>query len=120
MRRRRLGIQKVADELKRRQDNLVWPRMLSNSRGMDVFLWRGSTTPNYVQRVAAWLIGLAFYTLGFVGLGVVWKHRSEVVAVIGYGLMAAGSFFVGIRIFLNGFRRPGPEKGSEGHRAGHR
>lgn len=93
---------KVVEELKARQRNLVWPDALINSRSVDQFLWRGAPDAPLVQRVGAWLFGLAFIAVGGVFLLVAYKKHFIV-----FGIFSIVWFFVGGRVFLNGFRRRG-------------
>ena len=100
--REKAGPQTFIDEMKAKQDNIVWPGPLVNSRGVDAFLWRGSPNPTWVQRVAAWLFGLTFMSIGAGFLALAW-HETEsawVPAVLAVGLWA-----VGIRTFYNGCRK---------------
>jgi hypothetical protein len=90
----------VVGELKAKQRNLVWPDALINSRGVDEFLWKGAPDAPLVQRIAAWLFGLAFIAVGFGFLDVAYEK-----GFIVFGVLSIVWFFVGVRVFLNGFRR---------------
>ena len=79
-----------------RQKNTVWPDVPNNSRGVDEFLWKGSSNATRVQRVGAVIFGLFF-----------------IIAALAFGAMAAevhsfmlaafalGWLYVGIRVFSN-------------------
>jgi hypothetical protein len=81
-----------------KQQNTTWPGPLRNSRGIDVFLWRGSSDPTPVQRIGAWLIGISMYLIGIVTASVMIPARDWMGTAF-----AAGMTLVGIKIFLNGF-----------------
>ena len=91
--------QKFIDELKARQQNLIWPNTLVNNRGVDAFFLKGSPNPTVVQRIAAWLFGLAFMALGCLFLFAGKQRRPWFIILLGLGLFALGT-----RIFLNGRR----------------
>ena len=56
----------VIEEIKAKQRNTAWPDTIVNSRGVDEFLWKGSSDAPLVQRIGAWIFGLTF-VLGSVG-----------------------------------------------------
>jgi len=93
---------KVVEELKARQRNLVWPDALINSRSVDEFLWKGAPDAPLVQRIGAWLFGLAFTLVGIFGLIVTYEKH-----FIAFGILSIVFLFVGARVLLNGFRRRG-------------
>jgi hypothetical protein len=93
---------RTVEELKARQRNLVWPDALINSRGVDEFLWRGAPDAPLVQRVGAWLFGLAFAAVGIGWLVVAYKKHFIV-----FGILSVVWLYVGARVFLNGFLRRG-------------
>src|ERR1700679_431856 len=47
-----------------RRRNVVFPDTVRNGRSVDAFFWRGSPNPPLVQRIAAWMFGLAFIVAG--------------------------------------------------------
>ena len=77
------------------------------SGAVDAFLWRGSSNPPLVQRIAAWMFGIMFMGFGLVLLGMATKgiHEDGVVSFLVVGLISLGSFLVGVKIFRNGFPR---------------
>jgi hypothetical protein len=90
----------VVEGLKAKQRNLVWPDALINSRGVDEFLWKGAPNAPLVQRVAAWLFGLAFIAVGLGFIAVAYEK-----GFIVFGVLSIVWFFAGVKVFLNGFRR---------------
>jgi hypothetical protein len=95
-----LGHKRLIEEIKTKQRNTLWPDALINSRGVDEFLWKGSPDAPLVQRVAAWLFGVAFILCGIGWLVAAYKKEWW-----GICLLSVVWFFVGVRVFLNGFRR---------------
>jgi hypothetical protein len=92
--------QQLIEEIKQKQRSTVWPDALVNSRGVDEFLWKGSPDAPLVQRVAAWLFGIVFILAGVGWLaGAYQKHWW------GICLLSIVWFYVGARVFLNGFRK---------------
>ena len=51
-----------------KQQNVVWPGPLRNSRSITELLWKGSPYLPLVQRIGLWLIGTCWFFLGVVGL----------------------------------------------------
>jgi hypothetical protein len=87
-----------------KQRNIVWPHPLINSRGVDAFLWRGSTNPTLVQRIGAWLFGLTFIAGGVVTLILARYEGARLL-----GVLVIGLFALGVRIFYNGCRTAKPK-----------
>ena len=52
--------ERLIEEIKAKQRNTVWPDTLMNGRSVDEFLWKGSPDAPLVQRMGAWIFGLAF------------------------------------------------------------
>ena len=100
--RDREAAENIVEELKARQQNLVWPNALKNSRSVDEFLWRGAPDAPLVQRIGAWLFGSAFTLIGIIGLTMSYEKPS-----IAFGMLSLVCLYVGGRVFLNGFRRRG-------------
>ncbi len=95
------------DDTKARQRNIVFPDMVRNGRSVDAFFWRGSPNPTLVQRIAAWLFGLVFVTMGLVWssgtVSIYRRHDTEgiwITTAVGFAC-----FLLGTRIFRNGFPR---------------
>jgi hypothetical protein len=103
---RNLG--KFIEESNDRQRNIVFPDTVRNTRSADVFFWKGSSHPTLVQRIAAWMFGLAFMAAGMESLILAVKTRIDEGFSFGVVFMAAFSLsfvLLGIRIFRNGFPR---------------
>ena len=96
---------KFIRQIEARQQNTVWPGHLINSRGVDEFLWRGNPDAPLVQRMAAWIFGVAFMIVGLALLCIAYDKHSWIDIVV--SLM---SFLIGSKIFLNGFRRRSSKK----------
>ncbi len=96
------------DETRARQRNIGFPETVRNSRSVTAFLWKGSRNPTLVQRIGAWILGLAWISLGLSGFGMAVQMRVDngfsgtVVIMVA---MATLTGFVGIKIFRNGFPR---------------
>ena len=91
---------KLIEEIKAKQRNTVWPSPLINSRGVNEFLWKGSPDAPLVQRGAAWIFGIVFIFIGVGFLDVAYEKDFWV-----FGVLSIVWFFVGVKVFLNGFRR---------------
>ena len=92
--------QQVLESVKSKQRNTVWPEPLVNSRNVDEFLWKGASDALLVQRVGACLFGMTF-----VLIGVGWFAAGYAKDWWLFCLLSIVWFFVGVRIFLNGFRK---------------
>ena len=91
---------RLIEGIKAKQRNTIWPDTLINSQGVNEFLWKGSPDAPLVQRVAAWLFGIVFI-LGGVG----WLVAAYKKEWWGICLLSFVWFYVGGRVFLNGFKR---------------
>ena len=100
--------QRVVEELKARQRNLIWPDALINSRSVDEFLWRGAPDAPLIQRVTAWLFGLAFIAVGIALIVAAYEKHFIIV-----GVLSIAWFLVGGRVCLNGVRRRGGKPGKD-------
>jgi hypothetical protein len=97
----------LVEETKARQENVIWPRPLQNSRKVDEILFKGSTSLTPVQRVGVWIFGIVYICAGLSSFGVAqdthggrWFFR-----ILGTVILV-----VGIWIVRNGCRRRrGPE-----------
>ena len=108
------------EEAKARQRNIVFPDTVRNGRAVDVFLWRGSPNPTLVQRIAAWMFGVALIISGLLFLSMLpqtadrdrdgpWIASQPWIVWLGYGLTLVFAFVfisVGARLIRNGFPRP--------------
>jgi hypothetical protein len=91
------------EDIHARQRNIVWPDTLRNGRRVDAFLWRGSPDATPVQRIGAWLFGLAYLGLSFFIFA---RHAgSRLVGAIGLALI-----FLGLRFCRNGSIRRRKDK----------
>jgi hypothetical protein len=101
-RRANAGLENFIAEMRARQNNIVWPNPLVNSRNVDAFLWKGSPNPSLIQRTGAWLIGLVYVGLALVCLVIARSTGKRWMAVLIVGLL-----FLGVKIFANGCRGHG-------------
>ena len=89
-------------QLRDSQKNILWPHTLVNASKADAFLWKGSTHPTVVQRIAAWLFGLTFVGSGLVFVSMGKSDSAWESIVFGYAFVLLGA-----KVFRNGFpRRP--------------
>ncbi len=79
-----------ADEVRRRQKNLVWPDFVVNGGLVDGFLVRGSAGAPLVQRIGAWLFGLTFLGQAAVLLSIALDQRLWFVALFSVAWMLLG------------------------------
>jgi hypothetical protein len=110
----RRKLDKFIDESRARQRNIVFPDTVRNARAADYFLWHGSPNPLFVQRIAAWFVGLILIGIGSTFLPQAAMARDE-GSWIGFGAMilaSASLVMVGIRIFRNGFHKSHKPPGS--------
>jgi hypothetical protein len=96
------GDRNFIEEVTAKQQNVVWPDPVRNSRTLDEFFWRGSEHPTVVQRIAGWLVGSCIFSCGMVFLIFGLKEGSFLEVLFSTGILAFGA-----RIFLSGFRRRG-------------
>ena len=92
--------QKLTEEIKAKQSNILWPDAMKNSSGVDAFLWKGAPDAPLVQRIGASIFGLFFLLAGVSFLDVAHKKHEPL-----YLVMAFAFFALGTRVCLNGFRR---------------
>lgn len=79
----------LTNDLIKRQQNIVWPGPLRNSRGVDEFFWKGSSNPTGVQQVAAALFGL-FFVIAAVAFAAVGAERHSVWGLLSFVLLLYG------------------------------
>ena len=105
----RRDLDKFIDETQASQRNIVFPDTVRNGRAVDIFFWRGSPTPTFVQRIAAWMVGLLLIGNGLLLFSVAApKLLSQDGSWIGFAMIALICFsfvFAGVRVFRNGFPR---------------
>jgi len=75
-----------------------------NGHGVDEFLWKGSPDAPLVQRVGAWIFGVTFMFLG-VALTEADRETSPDRKSTAFVIVGILFFGVGVKVFLNGFRR---------------
>jgi hypothetical protein len=92
--------ERLVEEIEAKQRNTLWPDTMKNSSSVDEFLWKGSPDALLVQRMGAWIFGLLFILVGIGWLLVAIQKQYWVV-----GVLSIFWFFIGGKIFLNGFRR---------------
>jgi hypothetical protein len=90
----------VIEEVSGKQSNTFWPDTMKNSSSVDEFLWKGSPDAPLVQRMGAWIFGITFMVAGLAVLLITHKEQSWIDIVV-----SIVSFSIGIKVFLNGFRR---------------
>lgn len=91
-------------QVKAKQDNIVWPRPLINSRGVDEFFWKGSPNPTPVQRIAALLFAAVFFGGALAFASMAWELGGSGLAW--FGTIAVLVFALGLRFFWSGtFKR---------------
>ncbi|MGA3010399.1 MAG: hypothetical protein ABSD72_09070 [Terracidiphilus sp.] len=95
----------VIEEVTGKQSNTLWPDTMKNSSGVDEFLWKGDPSAPLVQRIGAWIFGLVFILCGLAWFDAAYEKHSRV-----FGVLSIPWFFIGGRIFLNGFRKRGAAK----------
>lgn len=101
--------EQIIEEIKARQRNTVWPDTLVNGENVDAFLWKGSPNAPLVQRIGAWVFGIAFMLFGVTLIEIdreTAPYRKSILDVI-FGVAVFG---LGLKIFLNGFRRQKKEE----------
>jgi hypothetical protein len=81
-------------EIDNKQRNIVWPGPLVNSRGVDEFFWKGSPSPTMVQRISAWLFGLALIAGALSLLYLAWNAGGSAWVVFGGGAVLFGAMGV--------------------------
>ncbi len=92
--------ERLLEEIEAKQRNTVWPDPLRNTRDVDVFLWKGSPDAPLVQRIGAWMFGIAFILCGVGFLAVAYEKQS-----LAFGILSAVPFLIGVKVCLNGFRK---------------
>lgn len=109
------------DEFRTRQRNIVFPDTVRNGRYVSAFFWNGSPNPTLVQRIAAWIFGLAYIGGGLLILPLAAEARDVERSWIGAWaatLVAVLFILGGIRVFRSGFRKrvkadQEPEQGAD-------
>lgn len=105
---RRRNLDRLIQETRDSQRNIVFPDTVRNGRSVDLFLWKGSAHPTLVQRIGARTFGVMFMVLGLELLSQAVRTRVEDGFSAGIVIIAAISLsivLVGIRMFRNGFPR---------------
>lgn len=71
----------------------MWPGFVSNARRIDEVLFRGSADAPLVQRIGAWLMGLAAILVG-IGLILVGVKEALLAIVLGFVFVVLGGFWI--------------------------
>ena len=101
-------LDKFIDEARASQRNIVFPDTVRNARSADVFLWNGSPDPSLVQRIAAWIFGLAYMGIALEVFFLAVTRRVKdgfSIDIVILAAMSLSAVLIGIRIFRNGFPR---------------
>jgi hypothetical protein len=93
------NLENLTGEIGAKQNNVLWPDTLRNSRSVDVFLWKGSPAPTLVQRIGAWAFGLFYIGLALLALSLARQTGRRWMAIIVVALVYAG-----VRMCINGCR----------------
>ena len=104
----RRDLDKFIEETHASQRNIVFPDTVRNGRSVDIFFWRGSPNPTIVQRIAAWMFGLLFMTLGLQVFSMAVQERVQYGFSISLVIMLGMSLpfvLIGGKVFRNGFPR---------------
>lgn len=88
------------NDMRMKQQNILWPDTLRNGRNIDRFLLKGSGHPSLVMRIGAWLIGICALLMGIAALSLTLQARMWFGTVVGIA-----SILGGLIIFLNGFSK---------------
>lgn len=91
---------RFVEEIEAKQRNTVWPDTMKNGRSVDEFLWKGSPDAPLVQRMGAWIFGMFFMLGGSAWFDAAYEKHDRVLGVI-----SLLPFFIGVKVFLNGFRK---------------
>jgi hypothetical protein len=92
--------QDFTEDIRRKQQNTLFPDTLKNSQSVNSFLWNGDPNPSIFQRIAAWLFGLTF-----IGFGVLFLDLARTGGGWLCRVMASVALLLGLRTCRNGFRR---------------
>lgn len=95
IRSKRLDAAEFIQDIRRRQENILWPNVLVGGRAADSFLWRGSAHPTMVQRTGGLIIGGSFSGLGLEIAYFALRDRSVMV-----GLTACFFCYIGFRLIF--------------------
>jgi hypothetical protein len=84
-------LQELANELRRRQSNVLPPDLISNDRSVDDVLWNGPRSRPLVQRVGAFLIGFMLFSFNVSAASVFYEKGARLflipfVVIAGAGL----------------------------------
>ena len=90
----------LIEDVRARQENVLWPRAMVNSTSVDALLWKGSPNATKVQRIGIGIWGLCFFCLGTVCEFGAYEKDELFLAFFGLPWLALGT-----KIFLNAFKR---------------
>jgi hypothetical protein len=81
--------ERLAEELRSRQRNLVWPDYIEGGARIDAVLGRPSASRPMVQRIAGWLLGILMI---LIAINIFSLAESRFIAtMISLGFVACGS-----------------------------
>jgi hypothetical protein len=92
--------ERLIEEIEAKQRNIDWPDAMNNGRSVDEFLWKGDLDAPLVQRMGAWIFGLTFILMGLGLFDIAYEKQDRMT-----GVFSLLPLFLGIKVFLNGFRR---------------
>jgi hypothetical protein len=92
--------ERLVEEIEAKQRNIDWPDAMKNSSSVDEFLWKGSPDAPLVQRMGAWIFGLTFMLMGLCLFDIAYEKQDRAC-----GIFSLLPFFLGVKVFLNGFRK---------------
>jgi hypothetical protein len=98
--KRREAQEHLIEDVRAKQQNVLWPQAMVNSTSVDALLWKGSPNASKVQRIGIGIWGLAFLCVGAVFELGAYEKDELFPAFFGLPCLALGA-----KIFLNAFKR---------------
>jgi hypothetical protein len=99
-----LDREKLHEEMKARQQNVVWPGPTRNARFFYDFLWNGSQNATPVLRIGAFLLGLVYLVSGWTMFYYSFLDGSFLGVLISFGFL-----WLGVRVLYKALRKPAPK-----------
>jgi len=90
----------LTEDVRARQQDVLWPDAMVNSSSVDALLWKGSPNATKVQRVGIAIWGLAFACIGAVSEMGAYEKRELFLALFGLPWLALGA-----KLCFNAFKR---------------
>ena len=90
----------LIEDVRAKQQNVLWPNATVNSSSVDALLWKGSPSATKVQRV-----GIGIFGLGFASIGAICEfgaYEKDELFLMFFGLPCLA---LGAKLFLNAFKR---------------